>query len=135
VHAGAQHDLFALPGGTSIISVGGDYSKTKYTIDYNPLILSNSGFSTQPASSNYPVGGNYGQVPFGANRDNWGVFTEVLLPLHKTLEATVSGRYDSYDKVHSDYIFASVPDASGLNPRWLAATSATPPAPAPTSCR
>ncbi|NVM76430.1 iron complex outermembrane receptor protein [Duganella sp. SG902] len=117
VHAGAQHDLFSLPGGTSIISIGGDYSKTKYEIDYNPLILSSSGFSTQPVSANYPVGGNYGQVPFGAKRDNWGVFTEVLLPVSKTLEATVSGRYDSYDKVHSDYIFASVPDASGLIPQ------------------
>lgn len=117
VHAGAQHDLFSLPGGTSIISLGGDYSKTKYEIDYSSLILSNSGFSTQPASPNYPVGGSYGQVPFGAKRDNWGVFTEVLLPVTKTFEATVSGRYDSYDKVHSDFIFASVPDASGLIPR------------------
>jgi iron complex outermembrane receptor protein len=117
VHAGAQHDLFTLPGGASIISVGGDFSKTRYQTEYNPLILSNSGFSTQPASANYPVGGNYGQVPFDARRDNWGVFTEVLLPVTKTLEATVSGRYDSYDKVRSNYIFASVPDASGLIPR------------------
>jgi iron complex outermembrane receptor protein len=117
LHAGAQHDLFALPGGTSIISVGGDYSKTKYEIDYSSLILSNSGFAPQPASANYPVGGNYGQVPFSARRDNWGIFTEVLLPVSKTLEATVSGRYDSYDKVHSDYIFGTVPDATGLIPR------------------
>ncbi len=117
VHAGAQHDLFTLPGGTSIISIGGEFAKTKYETEYSPLILSNSGFSTQPTSANYPVGGNYGQVPFGANRDNWGLFTEVLLPVTKTLEATVSGRYDSYDKVHSDYIFGSVPDASGLIPR------------------
>jgi len=117
IHAGAQHDLFTLPGGTSIISLGGDYSKTKYQVDYSPLILSSSGFSTQPDSPNYPVGGNYGQVPFGAKRDNWGVFTELLLPVSKTLEATLSGRYDSYDKVHSDYIFASVPDASGLIPQ------------------
>ncbi|MYM35595.1 TonB-dependent receptor [Duganella sp. FT94W] len=117
VHAGAQHDLFELPGGTSIISIGGDYSKTRYQVDYDPLILANSGFATQPASANYPVGGSYGVVPFDARRDNWGLFTEVLLPLHKTLEATVSGRYDSYDKVHSNYIFGSVPDASGLIPR------------------
>lgn len=117
LHAGAQHDLFNLPGGTSIISVGGDYSKTHYQVDYNSLILANSGFSTQPDSANYPVGGSYGQVPFDAKRDNWGLFTEILLPLHKTLEATVSGRYDSYDKVNSNYIFATVPDATGLIPR------------------
>jgi iron complex outermembrane receptor protein len=114
LHAGAQHDLFDLPGGTSIISLGGDYSKTHYQIGYHPLILANSGYSTQPASADYPVGGTYGQVPFDARRDNWGVFTEVLFPIHKTFEATVSGRYDSYDKVHSNYIFSPTPDASGV---------------------
>jgi iron complex outermembrane receptor protein len=121
VHAGAQHDLFELGGGTSIVSLGGDYSKTHYQIGYSPLILSSSGFSTQPASDNYPVGGNYGQVPFDASRDNWGVYTEVLLPVTKTFEATVSGRYDSYDKTHSEYVFDTVPDASGLIPRKPAA--------------
>jgi iron complex outermembrane receptor protein len=114
LHAGAQHDLFEMGGGTSIISLGGDYSKTKYITDYSPLILSSSGFSTQPASSDYPVGGNYGQVPFGANRDNYGVYSEVLLPVAKTLEATVSGRYDHYGRTHSNHIFSAVPDANGV---------------------
>ncbi|MYM96168.1 TonB-dependent receptor domain-containing protein [Duganella vulcania] len=117
LHAGAQHDLFSLPGGTSIVSLGGDYSKTRYQIAYHPTILANSGYVSQPASANYPVGGNYGQVPFDARRDNWGVYGEVLLPLAKTFEATVSGRYDSYDKTHSEYIFAKLADASGLRPR------------------
>jgi len=114
VHAGAQHDLMELGGGTSIISLGGDYSKTKYTTDYSPLILSQSGFSTQPASSDYPVGGNYGQVPFGASRDNYGVYTEILLPVTKTLETTISGRYDHYGRTHSNHIFSAVPDANGV---------------------
>lgn len=121
LHAGAQHDLFDLGGGTSIISLGGDYSKTHYQTAYSPLILSNSGFSTQPASADYPVGGNYGQVPFDASRDNWGVFTEMLLPIAKTLEATVSGRYDSYDKTHSKYVFNPIPDANGINQQLPAA--------------
>ncbi|TFW19093.1 TonB-dependent receptor domain-containing protein [Duganella callida] len=116
-HVGAQHDLFNLPGGTSIIALGADYSKTKYQTDYSPLILSNSGFVTQPASADYPVGGSYGQVPFSAKRDNWGVFTEMNFPVTKTLELTAAGRYDSYDKVHSDNNFATLPDASGLIPR------------------
>ena len=114
IHAGAQHDLFELGGGTSIVSLGGDYSKTHYQTAYSPLILSQSGFSTQPASDDYPVGGNYGQVPFDASRNNWGAYTEILLPVTKTLEATVSGRYDSYGKTHSNYIFATVPDANGI---------------------
>jgi iron complex outermembrane receptor protein len=116
-HAGAQRDLFAMPGGMSIVSVGGDFSKTRYQTDYHPTILSGSGYSTQPASANYPVGGSYGQVPFDAKRDNWGVFTEVLLPVAKTLEATLAGRYDSYDKTHSGYIFERLADAGGVRQR------------------
>ncbi len=116
VHGGAQHDVFALPGGTAIVSLGGDYSQTRYRIGYNPLILSGSGFSSQPASSDYPVGGTYGLVPFDASRNNWGVFSELLLPVTKTLESTLSARYDSYDKVHSREVYSLLADpVSGLN--------------------
>ena len=114
LHAGAQHDVFELPGGTSIISVGGDYSQTHYKIGYNPLILAQSGFSSQPASSDIPVGGNAGLVPFDASRNNWGVFGEMLFPLTKTLEGTLSARYDSYGKTHSKDVFAAQADASGV---------------------
>ncbi|MBP1207703.1 iron complex outermembrane receptor protein [Duganella sp. 1411] len=117
LHAAAQHDMLALPGGMSIVSLGGDYAKTRYQTAYHPTILSGSGYSTQPASSNYPVGGNYGQVPFDAKRDNWGVFTEMLLPVSKTLEATLAGRYDSYGKTDSGYIFERLADASGVRQR------------------
>jgi len=107
IHVGGQRDMFELPGGTSIISIGGDYSQAHYQTAYNSLILSQSGFSTQPASSDYPVGGNYGQVPFDAARNNYGMFTELLFPVAKTLEATLSGRYDKYDRVHSKDIFSN----------------------------
>lgn len=110
LHFGAQHDLFALPGGTSIASIGADYTQTRYKTEYDPLILSQSGFSTQPTSANYPVGGNYGQVPFDASRNNTGLFGELLLPISKTLEATLSGRYDKYDKIRSKYVFSTVVD-------------------------
>lgn len=110
LHAGAQRDLFALGGGTSILSVGGDYSATRYKVGYSPLILSQSGFSTQPASDDYPVGGSYGQVPFDASRNNYGVYGELLLPLTKTFESTVSARYDSYGKTHSRYVFSQTAD-------------------------
>ena len=67
---GAQHKLFDLTGGPSILSVGAEYARYKYSNAYSSLILSQSGFSTQPANPDYPIGGNYGQVPFEANRDN-----------------------------------------------------------------
>ena len=116
LHFGAQHDLFQLPGGTSIISVGGDYSYTSFNDAPSQLLLSNSGFSTQPVSSDYPVGGSYGAVPFKASRTNWGVYSEWLLPVTKQFEATVSARYDSYTKTHSDYVFngTTVDPTTGL---------------------
>jgi iron complex outermembrane receptor protein len=112
---GAQRDMWELPGGASIISVGADVAQTRYRTKFHPLILSQSGFSTQPASVNYPVGGNYGQVPFDAERDSRGAFAEVLLPLHKTFETTLAARYDQYDRVHSRYVFDAQADANGVN--------------------
>lgn len=115
---GGQHDVMEMGGGMSIVSLGGDYSKTRYRTSYHDMILSQSGFDTQPVSANYPVGGSYGQVPFDASRDNYGLFGELLLPLHQTFEATVSGRYDKYEKTHSRWVFDTAADpVTGLQKR------------------
>ena len=111
----AQHKIFDMDGGASILSVGAEYDLTKYKTDYSNLILSQSGFSTQPSSLDYPVGGNYGQVPFFASRDNWGLFGEWLFPILKNLNVTASARYDSYAKVYSSTVFSPNVDlATGL---------------------
>ncbi|MDP9057015.1 MAG: TonB-dependent receptor [Pseudomonadota bacterium] len=104
------HNLFNLPGGHAILSVGGEFDRTTYTIQYNSLLLSQSGFSTQPASSDYPIGGNYGQVPFGAERNNFGFFAEGNFPILDNLSVNLQGRYDNYSRVHSDYNFSASPD-------------------------
>jgi iron complex outermembrane receptor protein len=112
---GAQHEVFTLPGGPSIASVGAEYDVTEYKIDDSALFLSQSGFSTQPASTDYPIGGDYGQVPFQADRTNWGAFGEWLFPIESNLDATASVRYDSYAKVHSDDVFSATANpATGL---------------------
>jgi len=111
---GAQHDLFDLSGGKSIISLGAELTKQHDKTDYNSLILSSSGFSTQPASGDFPVGGNYGQIPYDANRTNAAISTEILLPVTNTFETTISGRYDHYGKTHSNYVFSDTPDANGV---------------------
>ncbi len=105
-----QHAVLDLSGGPSILSVGAEYDSYSYKTDYSDLFLSSSGFSTQPASTDYPVGGNYGQVPFQADRTNWGLFGEWKLPIEKNLEVTASVRYDNYAKLHSNEIFAAAPD-------------------------
>jgi len=115
ISAGAQHKLFDLSGGPSILSVGAEYDRYKYSVAYSSLILSQSGFTTQPANSDYPIGGNYGQVPFEADRDNWGLFGEWLFPILKELNVTASVRFDDYAKVHSDDVFSAVANpATGL---------------------
>ena len=106
----AQRNLFEMAGGPSILSIGADHTYTHYQVGYDSLILSQSGFSTQPASANYPIGGNYGQVPFDASRKNWGAYGEWLLPATKQLEFTGALRYDSYSKVHSKYVFDTAVD-------------------------
>ena len=118
LHVDAQHDLFALPGGESVVSLGADYSMTHYRVGFDDLILANSGFSTQPTSSDFPIGGGYGVIPFDASRNDWGASAEWLLPVTKDFEATLSGRYDAYSKVRSSYQFSTVADpTSGLQER------------------
>lgn len=112
---GAQHKLFDLTGGPSILSVGAEYDRYKYSIDYSSLILSQSGFSTQPANPDFPIGGNYGQVPFEADRNNWGLFGEWLFPILNELNVIASVRFDDYAKVHSDDVFSAAANpATGL---------------------
>ena len=106
----ASHKLFDLPGGTSILSVGAEYDKTSMTELYSSLIMSQNGFSDQPASSDYPVGGNYGQVPFNGSRSNWSAFAEWELPILHNLEVNAQGRYDGYSKVHSNFVFSTAAD-------------------------
>jgi iron complex outermembrane receptor protein len=119
---GAQHRLFDLSGGPSILSVGAEYDRYKYSQAFSSLFLSQSGFSTQPANPDYPIGGAYGQVPFEADRDNWGLFGEWLFPILKELNVTASVRFDDYAKVHSDDVFAATANpATGLQEQLAAA--------------
>src|SRR5262249_42505337 len=98
----AQHRLFDLPGGASILSVGAACVLTRYEVDYDSLSLAGSSFSTRPDTTDFPVGGTSGQVPFEADRSNYGLFGEWLVPILPTLNATASVRYDGYSRVHSD---------------------------------
>ncbi|PRC93189.1 TonB-dependent receptor domain-containing protein [Solimicrobium silvestre] len=105
IKVGAQHDLFELPGGSSIISLGADFQHTSLQESYNPLQLANSGYASAPAGTNAQLGGSTAQVPFDASRNNEGLYGEWLLPVTKTLEGNVAARYDSYSKVYSGYVF------------------------------
>ena len=119
---GAQHGLFDLGGGPSILSVGAEYDRYKYSQAFSSLFLSQSGFSTQPANPDFPIGGGFGAVPFEADRDNWGLFGEWLFPILKELNVTASVRFDDYAKVHSDDVFAATANpTTGLQEQLAAA--------------
>jgi len=110
IKVGGQHNLFEMAGGTSIVSLGADFQHASLQESYGDLLLANSGYSSVPAgaaATNSVLGGSTAQVPFFASRNNEGLFSEFLLPLTKTLEGNIAGRYDSYAKVYSGYVFAS----------------------------
>ena len=109
-----QHPIFELPGGSSILAVGGEYDSDIWRQGYSPIELSNSGYSTQGTLTDLPVGGANGAVPIDASRDSWGVFGEWNFPIVKSLEVIGSARYDYYNKVHAGYQFGLVPDANGV---------------------
>ena len=107
---GVQHDTFELPGGTSILSLGMDATHVRYRIDPNSLERDNSGYSTQSGSTDIAVGSQAAEVPFDASRSNFGLYGEWLLPLAKSLELTLSDRFNKYEKVYSRDRFSTTVD-------------------------
>ena len=112
----AQHSVFDLPGGASILSIGAEYTSSRTRTDASEIVLSGNGTVTQPNTTDSVVGGPGGAVNSEGDRTNWGLFGEWLLPLRTNLNVTASARYDNYSKVHSTTIFdTSVPNpATGL---------------------
>lgn len=100
-----SRELFQMPAGMSSIATGAEFTTLHHTIAYSDLMRSGNGTESAPASSNYPVGGNYGQVPFDAARNAYGVFAELALPLAKKLDLSLATRYDHYSKVKNKQIY------------------------------
>jgi iron complex outermembrane receptor protein len=124
LHLTAQHDMWQMAGGKSIIAFGADYIWAKYKQNYGPYGLVGSGYDpvqNDPATglpyTATAVGGPGGQVPVNASRNNWGIYSEALFPVLKNLEFTGSLRYDYYDKVNSKFVFSTTPDANGNYPQ------------------
>ncbi|HEX5342788.1 MAG TPA: TonB-dependent receptor [Duganella sp.] len=96
----ASRPLLDLPGGTAMISVGADYRVSSFTtqqedVAEKALILFDS-----------PVYDNHYQ------RANAGAFAELLLPINKQWEATVSGRFDNIGAVKDELLGKDVGDSA-----------------------
>ena len=78
-------DLFVMPGGSAGLAVG--FESRREAFDDNPLPILNSGDI---------IGGAGSQLPVQASRTVQAVYTEFSLPITKSIEATLSARYDKY---------------------------------------
>ena len=110
----ASRDLFQLPGGTSSLALGFDYTNQKMRQDTTTMAQFGNGTPGEVGATDYAVGGFYGYVPMSASRKNYGAFAELLMPIAKNTELTGSVRFDRYDKVKNDMPFTQV--ANDLTP-------------------
>jgi iron complex outermembrane recepter protein len=103
----ASHDLLKLPAGTAQIGVGVEATKEQYVMTPSAILMGAN--ALQPDYTDFIIGGNAGQLPINASRNNYGAFTELLVPVAKNLDITGALRYDSYEAAKNDSNF----DANG----------------------
>jgi iron complex outermembrane recepter protein len=109
-------DTFALPGGVSQLGAGTDFSRQYYRQLPAPITMGPN--SLQPNWTDTAFGASPGALPSSGTRSIWGVFTELLMPVHKRLDLTAAARYDSYSATKNDYVFDTqgnlvAPDTQG----------------------
>jgi iron complex outermembrane receptor protein len=87
VDARASRELFAMSGGAAAIAVGADFRKNSFDVRANQAVANAEILFDDPQSE------------FGLKRSNWGVFSEVVLPVTKQLELSGAVRFDSVSGV------------------------------------
>ncbi|CAM3665389.1 TonB-dependent receptor plug domain-containing protein [Roseateles saccharophilus] len=92
--------LGKLPGGDIGLGIGADYTLQKYKD--NPSAILQGQNALQPNYADAIVGGGGGALPFDSSRNAFGLFTELVLPVTKSLEFTGSARYDSYTAIKNN---------------------------------
>ena len=92
VDAKITRDLFDLPGGAAGFALGVDFRKEKYSTIINHAVTDNA------ASS-----GISGAEDVSGDRKVSAVFTELVLPITKKLEAQLAARYDDYEGVGGSF--------------------------------
>ncbi|MET0264146.1 MAG: TonB-dependent receptor [Duganella sp.] len=80
-----SREVFKLPAGAVQVALGGDYRNYHYKQTPNATSSDIFGFSASPA--------------YDMERNNYGAFTELVIPVVKSLEVTAAGRYDTFEAV------------------------------------
>ncbi|WP_284617398.1 TonB-dependent receptor [Aquabacterium humicola] len=83
VDGNVQRELFKLPGGGAVLSMGFDARETGYKLSANPAV------------ANAEILFDDIQPEFDLSRKTYGVYGEMLMPIAKSLEMTAAVRYDS----------------------------------------
>ncbi|SHN16787.1 iron complex outermembrane recepter protein [Duganella sacchari] len=107
VQASASTEVFQLPAGAAQLALGADFTRQAYS--EAPDAFTQGQNKQQPNFTDAIVGGSAGALPIDASRKNWGTYGELLLPVLKNMDLTVSGRYDDFSAVTNDKNF----DADG----------------------
>ncbi len=88
IDAHASHELFQLPAGAAQIALGGDYRNYHYQQSPHATSSDIFGFSASPA--------------YDMERNNYGVFGELNMPVLKGLELSGAARYDTFEAVKNN---------------------------------
>ncbi|MYN01509.1 TonB-dependent receptor [Pseudoduganella sp. DS3] len=88
--ARASREVFKLPGGAAQIGVGADFRNTAYKVNQADVAKNAQILFDNP------------QVDSGYERDNFGAYTELNLPVTKELEVTGSARYDQIGAIDNN---------------------------------
>jgi iron complex outermembrane receptor protein len=95
--ARASKEMFTMGGGRAALGVGADFTVQNY--DERPSDILMGPGPQNPTWTDTIIGGGTGSQPLDAKRNSWGVFGELIMPVSKTLEATLAARHDSYGQV------------------------------------
>ncbi|WP_028100690.1 TonB-dependent receptor [Pseudoduganella violaceinigra] len=85
--ARASREAFQLPGGAAQIGVGADFRNTSYKMNRSDVARTGAILFDNP------------QVDSSYARDNFGAYSELVMPVSKTLEVTGSARYDQISAI------------------------------------
>ncbi|RZT10671.1 iron complex outermembrane recepter protein [Duganella sp. CF402] len=88
IDAHASREVFQLPAGAVQVAVGGDYRNYHYKQTPNATSSDIYGFSTSAA--------------YDMERNNYGVFGELNVPVVKSLDVTAAARYDAIEAVKNN---------------------------------
>ncbi|QJD91751.1 TonB-dependent receptor [Duganella dendranthematis] len=103
LQASASTEVFKMPAGVAQLALGADFTQQKYS--EAPDAFSQGQNKQQPDFTDAIVGGGAGALPIDAKRNNWGTYGELLLPVLKNMDLTVSGRYDDFSAVTNNQNF------------------------------